>query len=1301
MEFKIEIKGQEDVEKAQERLEELRKQAEETREEIARLNKEISEKMKETDSLNAARSGKSGAELDDINKRFSEAMKEAGAKQGLVNKLKDSLQGVEGEITSIGDALLKFGANAGSGAGEAAKAAVKIGKGGLSGAFSLLKGAAGGALGIIGSVAIKAAFKELTKFINKQIDNLKKWIKSWGEVKRAIKNGMAAASAASMTEIRQLDELKGKLEKAKKGTKEYADAKNEIIAKYGKYNKYLKEEIERVGDLSAVYDQLRVSIVEAAIEKERMAALEANDKRMGERMFNQTRRLSQRAKKMYGEDAPEIYAEAVQALLSGTEPASAEAAALVNSSLGNRIRRKVEKWEKNTGKINEGMLVDKVSGFEDYSEQRDEYDREREKDKLDREDRVRKREMERDAIQDQIDAMADGAAKNRKQADLDHERRLDQIEDWKESYVEAEEEAREARFKNENPSGEWNPYSEENIRQREADVAKAEELAEEKRKAEEKIYNRDLSDLGSAQAADARERSEALRKLAKDTVREAENVEHEIVSARIEAMEEGGAKTLAQIDENFKEELQSIDRWYEDLREEKIEKARELYEATHENGVFKYDYNAEEFAPTEQETALYNQKKSSSRAKYLNEVKSLYDSVLDTATDYDSRIYKVNEKYEKEEQALRAAGALLESELQKDLTEKEREEINKRIQENERAIQVSQQNRQRELKAIEKDFSAVYSFIFQDVGAFTNDQLAHAIELVQTEIADAKGDTEQLSELYNRLLTMQEEQRKREQSWGFKGVSGGLAMMKEAIELINTEGTDPEAEKKRNEGWAKQIAGVEAVKNGAEDLIVTLGEIGSLLEQFDDETSEIQKTLRKMGGFLTGVASGLSGIVDKLQLAVDETGKLSINASVGDGISAMISAAGTMLSGIFNSIVSNKKAEDDWNRTIIRTADAYKMLELDKLAYKTANIFGVEDPFKRATDSANLFNKSMEEIQASVDRLNGGKVQTGTKKAVDWSKVGQYAAMGAGAGAVAGAGVFSGITAGIGAVIGGAVGAIAGLVSTKVEPVFESLESHYEYLFDPDTYELNPQILADYAKLDEDTKLVVDHWEEVRKKAKEAREELKANLSSFVGDVGKQLEDTLVNAWKNRRLYSAVDDFQKYVSSKIAEIMKDRVFSAVFGQLFNQLEDRMVSSFGIGGDQDITDDLDWLLSEYPKALELFDKTMTAADEMMKSRGYDGFDSNLENVDASRGDYKNITETTGSAIEGRLTSLQISSELRNNLLTQTLTLADDIRTIQAESYVALIAIRDNTGDNLRAVKDIQDKITNIERHTRNL
>ena len=357
----------------------------------------------------------------------------------------------------------------------------------------------------------------------------------------------------------------------------------------------------------------------------------------------------------------------------------------------------------------------------------------------------------------------------------------------------------------------------------------------------------------------------------------------------------------------------------------------------------------------------------------------------------------------------------------------------------------------------------------------------------------------------------------------------------------------------------------------------------------------------------------------------------------------------------------------------------------------------------------------MQGVSEITEKLAGGQVQTGTKKALDWGNIGKGAGTVAAVGAALGT-IFPVLGNGIGLAIGAAVGAIAGALSKKVVPVFEDLTSVYGELFDPDTYELNPKILADYDKLDEDTKQIVSNWEEVRKKAEEARKELKDNLKDFTGDLGKKLEDTIVNAWKNHRLYSAVDDYKKYVGQKIASILEQQAFSAVFESLFDDLGKRMEESFiGPNADNSIIDDLDDFNQKFPEYLEAYGMLMDQLDEQMQGMGYDGFRDRQSNANASAQSFQQISETTGSAIQGGVTALRLSSEVRNQhlsvmsenlseiLLSQlrATTIAEDIRRIQADAYLAILAIRNNTADGVTELKVIRSLAEQIERKTREL
>ena len=73
-----------------------------------------------------------------------------------------------------------------------------------------------------------------------------------------------------------------------------------------------------------------------------------------------------------------------------------------------------------------------------------------------------------------------------------------------------------------------------------------------------------------------------LDKQALEQQRSAEDLQMKVDEARIKAMDEGSAKTIAEMELNFEKEMQTIDRQKEDALRKKIEDARTAWDANPE-----------------------------------------------------------------------------------------------------------------------------------------------------------------------------------------------------------------------------------------------------------------------------------------------------------------------------------------------------------------------------------------------------------------------------------------------------------------------------------------------------------------------------------------------------------------------------------------------------------------------------------------------------------------------------------------------------------------------------------------------
>lgn len=599
------------------------------------------------------------------------------------------------------------------------------------------------------------------------------------------------------------------------------------------------------------------------------------------------------------------------------------------------------------------------------------------------------------------------------------------------------------------------------------------------------------------------------------------------------------------------------------------------------------------------------------------------------------------------------------------------------------------------LYELDKANGGLSPLIFANSESLSDTLLTDAITATTEAINKCDpNNVEALTELYDKLHKFQSDQISRS-DFGFSAIFKGINDLN-GDELKNLENaykteTDPKKQKELFQNYLNNLSEAQQrIIKGFSDIGSAFSEMGSTLEQFDGVLGDIGKTLSALGSQSDILGKAFSGTMSKTE-------------AIGAGISGVIQLGSMALTSIQN----NKKAQEEWNNSIAECEQKYRMLALEALDYKQRNIFGIENPYKQAIDGAYQYGKAMEELRGQMANLNNGQVQTGTKKVVDWSNVGKGAAIGAGAGAAVGAGIFSAATAGIGAAIGAAVGAITGLLSAKTVPVLESLSSVYGELFDPNTYKLNDRILADYAKLDEDTKKVVDNWEEIREKALEAEQQMKDTFATLSGDVGKQLSDSLVDAFRNNDLYSAIDNFHNHMTGTIEDIIEQMIFSTVFGDMFDELEKRMDESFrGPNADNDITDDLIWMENEYQNRLEIFDMYMRQAKDSLSGQGYDAWAAEIDKQTATGGGgFQVMSQDTGTELNGRFTALQISGEnidMGINTIVENFSLfaerfasqlvaIDDIRNIQAQSLLELQGINENT---LLALKPIREMNTTL-------
>lgn len=386
-----------------------------------------------------------------------------------------------------------------------------------------------------------------------------------------------------------------------------------------------------------------------------------------------------------------------------------------------------------------------------------------------------------------------------------------------------------------------------------------------------------------------------------------------------------------------------------------------------------------------------------------------------------------------------------------------------------------------------------------------------------------------------------------------------------------------------------------------------------------------------------------------------------------------------------------KESADAWKQSVEDVAHEYTMIKLDELEYQQRNMFGVEDPYKKLQDNAKKYEEASKATREALEKLSvEGVVKVGQKAKADMATAASDALKGAAMGAMAGS-----VAGPWGTAIGAAAGAIGGFItgvfrSREMVDVFDNLKTKFGEVFDPDTLEINKEILASYDQLDDRTKKLVDNYKELKERMDEAKEDFKEYAKELFGDVGNELADILADAFRNDRLFESVNDFRDYVKKQMESIISSKIYNAVFGKMFDGLNakvDEALENYSrTGGNVDFVG----LLSELPYKTEqligAYGTLMKQAQEAMPD--WDMFNP-TDSQEALRGSIASMSEDTASKLNGNFMGLKLSAMEINTKMSSVRSLMEENQSIMGRSLSALHQIADNTAHLLRIDESIAD------------
>ena len=259
-------------------------------------------------------------------------------------------------------------------------------------------------------------------------------------------------------------------------------------------------------------------------------------------------------------------------------------------------------------------------------------------------------------------------------------------------------------------------------------------------------------------------------------------------------------------------------------------------------------------------------------------------------------------------------------------------------------------------------------------------------------------------------------------------------------------------------------------------------------------------------------------------------------------------------------------------------------------------------------------------------------------------------------------------------------------------------------------------------EMSEEDKAALQNMIDLAETAEEAFESLNDYMTDIFGDLGVSMSNALVDAFKNGT--DAAEAFSQSVSDMLETMAQQMVYSVTLAPLLEEAQNEMMN---VMKNTTLTDEqrfkqwtniLNGLVGDAVEQQQIANSLYEAYQQAAEQQGFEIFqpDSTQQQQASGKG-FTTMSQDTADELNGRFTALyesnlrleatgQQQAEVVNQLCgyinslniqsTGIYNIADESRTILAESYLELQQIRENTGEIIKPIKNISSKIDNIER-----
>lgn len=1273
------------------------------------------------------------------------------------------------------------------------------------------------------------------------------------EAQKRLNEANDEVEKSTAKEITKLDGLCEVLETTKKGSKEWKDAKDAIISQYGQYDSKLAAEIDRTGTLTSSYNSLTEAIRKSIAARQ---LKQFYDKSVQETEDdNQKRRHNVYEAVKGGGYSPQttrFLMEKINAFTNGDKNALKKTIYYFKN--GKKIKTTPEKLLQKigdfspsvsagvgagagfatTGAVNNGRywnVMSDINRIADNNVERKKktyqfMDENGIDHKQGNEIIFGIKDPEKDS-NGNVSGNYNKAVSTARASVLSARKELARLKKSGKATVEqvqkAQEELESANESYKKLSGN-SLDSEEKASAKSAKSAetaskKAQKEREKAQKARETAAK--AAEKAAEQQNEANEKAFEIETKAKlENRRKAEDLANETEQAEINILKDGNEKKLRQIELNRKKEQEAIDRAFEDIKQQRIEQAKQKWEANPSNKGKNF-YNSSEYAYassddryTKEEYKNYDTKTKAAWHKYDEEIAKLKDAEI----AYEDSLIKANESYFDKKKDLVQKYSKDVIEINKAISEAEKRGDGERVNALYRTLTEARANYGKEqmtlaFEQLKKDPN--YVAAFDDLKGASTDTLNSLIGRF-SEVKQAAGEAlnpEGVKTYFDAINGMIDELISRDPIGMIKKLTDELIKQQDELKaaenrrdrvkggekIVKSIGYNKDLKKWVSEYWELADAEADVAAKG-QQVAQTTHKIENAHKTLTKSIQGVADKMGELGGKIggqTGEIFSLFGSVmtyyQTISDGVTAVGKAGSSAmksiESASAILAIISAA-IQLMQMLSSILPNQ--DDLYEKAARKQAEINKLrdsvndyrLAVMKARHEESNWFsdsglkGLQDAYEEHGQVAESYYKKLNEAQEKyIDKSSG------LKKAMIPIVAGVTAI------AAVAAGVF---TAGTGTVALGALGssiigalsatavtatvataagvAVAGLAGAIVGKAIDSAVSSISYkngqvaakdnlriqtqhksfwrgqktadlkewvkekygkdLFDKDDMidkELANEVLKNYGhKLQGEAKETLEKLVELREKYDEFNKSIHEYVSKMYSPLLSDMTDAVWSWLKDGK--DALSEFKNSASKTFAEISKDMVKQLLLKNVFSQYEEKLSGLYkayamksinenelGAASAQLAGEIVDGMNNYLPVAQSL----LKQLQDGFAAKGIDITREGDSSQTATANGVTSITFEQASNIIALTTAGNISRDQIKDILTAKLStmdasmrgvqmlaveqksIADELRTIQANSYLELQGIHDDTSAMNKTLKTMSGDMSEIKRELKKM